>query len=145
MVYCPINTSVIQNTQKSTLASLVELALYVQVPPSLVEIGGTAKVTRTLLFSSCRSLGVNPISTNKCTDDDPCPTCDELQNSTLTSSQGTLCQQSVAAVKNIARGVRQAIISCQSHFTNSRWNCSTFFGSDLFGQFINDGEYVCYN
>ena len=37
----------------------------------------------------------------------------------------------------------KVIIDCQAQFKNLKWNCSTFYGENLFGSFVNQGMDPC--
>ena len=71
-----------------------------------------------------------------------CPTCAQFLNNTLTESQAEKCYQDSAPIEAIAKGSRDAIVECQVQNKHNKWNCSTFFGQDLFGKFVVAGQQV---
>ena len=67
--------------------------------------------------------------------------CGSLNRSLATPRELDFCKQNKTLVQLIAVGNRRGILECQDTFAGSRWNCTTFHGDNLFGKFINDGEY----
>lgn len=66
-----------------------------------------------------------------------CPNCALLgQVNTFDEVQTSECQKSPSILHSLSKGARAAIIDCQLRFNESRWNCSTLYGDDLFGAFI---------
>ena len=63
--------------------------------------------------------------------------CDALG---LQDWQREYCKYSPELLSVIAYGTRLGILECQNLFSVSRWNCTTFFGENLFGSFVNDGQ-----
>ena len=91
--------------------------------------------THTLTYSH-RALGVSGCSATN----GNCPSCAELnEDNLLNEAQRGICQRDGATVTAISRGARKAIIDCQAQFKNLKWNCSTFYGDNLFGSFVNQG------
>ena len=69
-----------------------------------------------------------------------CPSCTQLnEDNLLNEAQRGICQEDGATVTAISRGARKAIIDCQAQFKNLKWNCSTFYGDNLFGSFVSQG------
>lgn len=91
--------------------------------------------TKVLLtpFCSYRLLGVNDLSTIPI-QDEPDIDCNSFS---LTTHQKEYCQYAPELLNVIALGTRLGILECQSIFSVSRWNCTTFVGNDLFGSFVN--------
>ena len=89
----------------------------------------------TLTYSH-RALGVSGCSATN----GNCPSCAQLnEDNLLNEAQRGICQRDGATVTAVSRGARKAIIDCQAQFKNLKWNCSTFYGDNLFGSFVNQG------
>ena len=85
---------------------------------------------------SHRALGVSGCSATN----GNCPSCAQLnEDNLLNEAQRGICQRDGATVTAVSRGARKAIIDCQAQFKNLKWNCSTFYGDNLFGSFVNQG------
>ena len=70
-----------------------------------------------------------------------CPNCAQFkQDKVFSDHQEKACRKDPATIPAIARGIRKAIIDCQTRFNESRWNCSTFYGEHLFGAFIDQSK-----
>lgn len=86
--------------------------------------------------SSWWSLGIQDCAT-KVSD---CTTC--AQTSAFDDDQKRLCSQhrdSSELVHAISKGMLEIIRDCQDKFSNSKWNCTTFKGEYLFGEFVENG------
>ena len=98
---------------------------------------GSHLMLTSAIGTSWWALGVPGCSQRSGTD---CPSCTKLnQDNLLNEAQRGICQNDGATVKAVSRGARKAIIDCQAQFKNLKWNCSTFYGDNLFGSFVNQG------
>ena len=110
-------------------------------PPSPPLTSPSPLLTPHTCTLSHRALGVSGCSQLSGT---TCPSCTQLnQDNLLTEAQRGICQNDDATVKAVSRGARKAIIDCQAQFNNLKWNCSTFYGENLFGSFVNQGMEPC--
>lgn len=65
-------------------------------------------------------------------------TCSSLSEELGTYQKDTFCVYNEKTINLIALGTRDAIVACQIEFSDWRWNCTTFEGTNLFGKFINE-------
>ena len=90
----------------------------------------------TLIIHYLRLLGIEePISNTGDQAD-----CGQLNRSLTDTTQSQFCLYNKQTIGIIALGSRKGIVQCQQQFATARWNCSTFSGDDLFGNFVNDGK-----
>lgn len=93
-----------------------------------------------LYYTQSRSVAVTGCATRR--NDDECPNCAKFgSQSVFDSAQESQCRDEPRAIEAIAQGMRHSIVDCQVRFNHSRWNCSTFYGSDLFGYFVAHSEF----
>lgn len=84
-----------------------------------------------------RSVGTTDCGKRVQTVNSFCPNCAKLgQMEWFSERQISQCQSEPVIRDSLARGARAAIIDCQRQFNESRWNCPTFYGANLFGSFV---------
>ena len=90
---------------------------------------------------SFRAVGITGCGKTSPSVNETCPNCAKLrQTNVFDSVQEAQCQDEPALLSSLSKGARSAIIDCQLHFRESRWNCSTLYGEHLFGAFVANSE-----
>ena len=95
---------------------------------SLISTSFPVSLQRSLAFDSCAT------NSRNCTN---CATTNVFDN-----SQEDMCSRhgEIEMVRAMAEGVLDSLRQCQSNFKDTQWNCTTFNGEHLFGQFTECGR-----